>query len=175
MKTIFLDIDGVLNNETTKDRIGNFVGLNPGHIKRFNKIIEAHPDTEIVISSTWRHSFTHGVYESFEELVHLLMSRGVKGQFVGHTPFPETGIYLSRGDEIRLYLNSHPKIKHFIVIDDDSSGMKPRMAPKFIQSLNNYEYVPIEIDLRPHWIQTSWESGLKLSGVSKAIKLLRGI
>ena len=140
MKVIFLDIDGVLNHDNTRDRIGGFLGLNPGMIKRFNRIIEACPDVKIVISSTWRYSYTHGVYTNFEELVQLLKARGVQGDIIGHTPFPETpapsgwitlgSSWRTRGEEIRMYLKEHPEVEHFLILDDDAEGMKPRTAPQ---------------------------------------------
>lgn len=181
MKILFLDIDGVLNHSQTKDRIGGYIGLNAGMIKRFNKIIEAHPDVKIVVSSTWRHTFSHGVYENFEQLVELLKSRGVQGEFIGHTPFPveTTGgwmsgsTYRTRGAEIRLWLDANPEVENFVILDDDTEGMKPKMGTRFYTELNNYKDEPIEIDLRPRWVQTSWANGLKERGAEKAIAILK--
>lgn len=181
MKVIFLDIDGVLNHDQTADRIGGYLGLNPGMIKRFNKIIEACPDVKIVVSSTWRHSFTHGVYEDFEGLVKLLKERGLLGDIVGHTPFPPDEPvgwmslgrgYRSRGQEIRMYLHAHPEVEHFLILDDDTGGMKPNKAPHYDRETDTYFDAATEIDLRPHWIQTSSANGLKDSHVGRAIKML---
>jgi len=172
MKVIFLDIDGVLNHQHTKDRIGGYIGFNPGHIKRFNKIVEAHPDVKIVISSTWRCSFTSGVYEDFAGLVRLLKERGLQGDIVDHTPVKMT--YLSRGAEIRMWLDDHPEVKNYILIDDDTEGMKPATGTAYDPETDNHYSVPAEVDLRPRWVQTSWENGLKEAHVARAIKLLEG-
>ena len=184
MKVIFLDIDGVLNHRDTKDRIGGYIGLNPGMIKRFNRIIAAHPDVKIVVSSTWRHSFSHGVYENFGQLVELLKSRGVEGEIIGHTPFPPdeppsggwmalgATAHLTRGAEIRLYLKDHPEVTNYIVLDDDEGGMKPKTEPFYDRETDNYYNAPAEIDLRPRWVQTSWANGLKERSADKAIRLL---
>jgi hypothetical protein len=184
LKVLFLDIDGVLNHDQTRDRIGGFLGLNPGMIKRFNRIIEACPDVKIVISSTWRHSYTHGVYEDFDGLVRLLKERGLQGEIIGHTPFPVSspvGGWLTlgstphrtRGGEIRMYLDAHPEVEHFLILDDDHSGMKPNRAAVYDPAIDVYCHIPTEIDLRPNWIQTSSANGLKDSHVGRAIKMLQ--
>jgi hypothetical protein len=183
MKVIFLDIDGVLNHDQTRDRIGGYLGLNPGMIKRFNRIIEACPDVKIVISSTWRHSYSHGVYEDFDGLVKLLKERGLQGDIIGHTPFPVSSPpggwlslghtpYRTRGAEIRLYLDAHPEVEHFLILDDATEGMKPNKAPHHDPVTDTYFDMATEIDLRPHWIQTSSANGLKDSHVGRAIKML---
>jgi hypothetical protein len=124
-------------------------------VMHFNRIIEAHPDVKIVISSTWRHSYTHGVYSDFAGLVALLVARGLEGDVIGHTPFPVGGSnWRTRGEEIRMYLTEHPEVEHYLILDDDKD-------------------VGLEPDLRPHWIQTSGASGLKDSQVGRAIKMLR--
>jgi len=172
-KILFLDIDGVLNHSKTKDRIGGFIGLNPGMIKRFNRIVEAHPDLKIVVSSTWRHSFSHGVYSDFAGLVKLLKERGLQGDIIDHTPVKMS--YLTRGAEIRLWLKSHPEVTNYVILDDDKSGMKPATGSVWVEHLGNYASQAAEVDLRPRWIQTSWENGLKDGHVKRAIKLLEGL
>lgn len=61
MKVLFLDIDGVLNNESTKERIGErggafagMHGLDARLVKRLKDWLAQHPDVKVVISSTWR-------------------------------------------------------------------------------------------------------------------------
>lgn len=141
MKIIFLDIDGVLNWAGTEDRINGFIGLCPIRIQRFNRIIDAHPDAKIVISSTWRKSGLFGAYEGFEGLVKLLAERGVKGEIIGHTPIRFS--YASRGNEIRDWLNSNATDQDhdFIVLDDSTDGMDG-------------------FDLRHRQVQTYWEGVL---------------
>ena len=200
MKIIFLDIDGVLNWRGSDDRIDGFIGLDPENIERFNKIIDAHPDAKIVISSTWRKiSAFQTTYKSFEELVALLHSRGLKGDVIGHTPifFGDRG----RGHEIREWMlgtNNRPEgpIDQFVVLDDDRTGMAP-----FVHTKKKYRWEtdemygermaePMEIDLRPHWVHTSFNGypiqtmygGMELSEpgglqdrhIEQAIKILNG-
>jgi len=180
MKVIFLDIDGVLNHNRTRDRVGGFLGLNPELIRRFNRIIDACPDVKVVVSSTWRYCYAAGVYRDFAGLVGLLKSRGLQGDIIGHTPFPVSAgggwslgsSYRSRGNEIRDYLSSHPEVERFVVLDDDSSGMKPDMKPVWVEAEKNYKTKPTQVDLRPHWIRTSGQNGLKEIHVQRAIRML---
>lgn len=55
MKVIFLDIDGVLNNSYTKEKLWNgFDGIHPRLRDMFLDWIKG-KDIQIVLSSTWRH------------------------------------------------------------------------------------------------------------------------
>ena len=181
MKIIFLDIDGVLNWRGSDDRIDGFIGLDPENIARFNKIIDAHPDAKIVMSSSWRHISAHQTtYKSFDELVALLHARGLRGEFIGHTPIHARGLrgefightpiffgHRGRGHEIRAWMdgeNNRPEgtIDQFVVLDDDRTGMEPFVEPKRKrrwETDEDYEArlaEPQEIDLRPHHVVTSF-------------------
>ena len=52
-KYIFLDVDGVLNNSKTEDRVKGFLGLNGNLVKRLKKIVDA-TGAEIYLISTWK-------------------------------------------------------------------------------------------------------------------------
>jgi hypothetical protein len=60
MKILFLDIDGVLNCATTKERIGGdgifaaMIGLDARPVMRLRRWLERHPEVKVVLSSTWR-------------------------------------------------------------------------------------------------------------------------
>jgi hypothetical protein len=54
MKIIFLDVDGVLNNDKTTERFKGFLGLDMGHVNLLKEWLEKRPDVSIVLSSTWR-------------------------------------------------------------------------------------------------------------------------
>lgn len=53
MKIIFLDVDGVLNNENSLKRDGT-LSIDKENWDNFKKILKAHLDAQVVISSTWR-------------------------------------------------------------------------------------------------------------------------
>lgn len=117
-KVIFLDIDGVLNYTLwyIDDRNpGNLNGqegdLDPLCIDKINKLCEE-TGAKIVISSDWR---IHYGYKDRLELA------GLKN-IIGHTPitiFDTYGTYhFTRGEEIQMWLEWHPNINKYVIIDD---------------------------------------------------------
>lgn len=114
MKVIFLDIDGVLNssqsaifhNQNEKEFDSQFEMLCPIAIALLRHAIE-HTQAKIVISSTWRK------YQSHEDLSNFFKKHNI--EVVGFTKVLDT----PRGYEIKEWLSRHPKVKDFIILDDD--------------------------------------------------------
>lgn len=157
MKIVFLDIDGVLNSESFwsdktqgaryREAVANgcskteqlaLANIDPKAVDLLNKILEE-TDAELVISSTWR---TH------LELPEILAFMGVKKQIYSVTP---TTLKRHRGTEIQMWLDCHPDIDNYIILDDDSDMLNKQLN---------------------HFIHTSWKNGLTLDHVDKAIKIL---
>lgn len=108
---IFLDIDGVLNHESTTERIQGYRGLDPELVERGVKLI-ADVGAEVVLSSTWR-LFPH-LRRAVDEVI----------PFIDVTPEIPNG---SRGAEIHQWLTTNggaagsfrdPHRLH-VVLDDD--------------------------------------------------------
>ncbi len=87
-RILFLDFDGVLNNDESKEIeiVQEWDGKKWGAdwirehlVERLNEIIEA-TDALVVISSTWRRYWTK------KQLQRILDERGFRGQVVGITP-----------------------------------------------------------------------------------------
>jgi hypothetical protein len=116
--------------------------------------------TKICISSVWKHHFGTGDYVSTPELWEdALVKLGFKpGTYVGIT-----GRRMSlRGQEIQEWLDAHPEVEDYAILDDDSD-MLPEQFAKFHHSdpwfgltpnhlyrierqfskLNNYEHLNI--------------------------------
>ena len=118
MKVIFLDIDGVLNNSKTwGNRPPHSMPFDKGCIEVFNALVDT-AGANIVISSSWRNLY------SFDELINILRSAGVKGDIIDKTP----NIRYSgarRGDEILRWLDraseeQGKKITQFVILDDET-------------------------------------------------------
>jgi hypothetical protein len=167
MKVIFLDIDGVLNSNKTVDRMGRFVGLDPVNIENFNKIIEAHPDAKIVISSTWRELTSEGYYSNFKELIDLLHNRGLKGEIIDKTPSQYTWKYRcgTRGGEISEWKQGRTDLGQYVILDDDSSASDgiPEHQPRHVLTTLGNNALTLEL------------GGLRDKHVAKAIAILNGI
>lgn len=119
MKLIFLDIDGVMNNQTEakKSKLHESLEFAPSCVKNLKRIIaETDGDTKIVVSSTWRLGET---VESMKE--RIFKHYGLDEYVIGLTPHYRETI---RGLEIADYLaNMFTEIIWNIVILDDDSDM----------------------------------------------------
>jgi hypothetical protein len=108
MKVIFLDIDGVLNcRKTPNPRKLPYI-VDPRLLKRFKRLL-ALSGAKVVLASTWRY-----------DPAGLFSARHWGIPFIDVTPdMPRK----PRRDEILAWLKQHPKVKRFIVIDDDDDDL----------------------------------------------------
>lgn len=113
MKILFLDVDGVLNREGTKERVqtchGPFIGLDQELVQRLQAFLHG-KDVHLVLSSSWRAderfngAFTKALYDA-----------GFR--FVGETPRTANG----RGGDILAYIQAQPQqpqVTHWAILDD---------------------------------------------------------
>ena len=109
MKAIFLDVDGVLNNdkyfERTKNEKQNRIELDDENIKCLKEIIDL-TGAKVVVTSTWKE------LRIYSKLISYLKTFGIE-------VYDKT-VHMSynRGDEIREYLSTH-EIENFIILDDE--------------------------------------------------------
>lgn len=132
MKVIFLDFDGVLNSlqsfqfwESKREQGDWEKGLqaHQGSLKEYmamefcpicvhnvQKLVQRTPGVKIVISSSWR------VGETVESLKKILsMSKPISDAVIDVTEsFSNT-----RGDEIQKWLDEHPEVTEYVILDDD--------------------------------------------------------
>lgn len=133
MKVIFLDIDGVVNCATTKERHRGCIGIDPYLAFIFWKITLEVPEVKIVLSSSWRCNNVN-----IEEI-----KRQVLCDIYDVTPPPwyekENNHHSTRGEEIKKWLDAHPEVERYAIVDDDT-----RILPEQI----------------PNFFKTTWEKGL---------------
>lgn len=134
VKVIFLDVDGVLNNNRTVRTTKNlytFVGKR--HIRNLKHIINA-TGAKVVLSSDWRYDRDDPKSNSdFLELKHELLKYGIR--FYGFTPeLPDA----HRGAEIEQWLKEHTEVEDYVILDD-RTDMEPN---------------------KDHWVQTVMNRGL---------------
>ena len=111
MKVIFVDCDGVLNKasdfETYMDGTDNYFRLNRKLVDRLLKIVKD-TDAKLVLSTSWRK--LHGSIE-------FLNKCGL--EFIDQTVnFSDKGS--KRGFEIQDWLDAHPEVTVYAILDDDS-------------------------------------------------------
>ena len=115
MKVIFCDVDGVLNNARTGERSpGGYVGVSDELIRRLRKIVRE-TGARIVLSSDWRLIREDPVRS--RDFIYLVRRLRFVGQLV-ITDFTDDISWNVRGREIRKYLNDHPEITGYVVLDD---------------------------------------------------------
>lgn len=114
MKVIFLDIDGVLNGHEKWEN--GYCGINPFNVQELNKVLNLLPSVKLVISSSWRYMIPEAMtLKGFEYLL-LISGLNCKERLIGVTERDE--VCNTRGKQIRRYLQQHPEIIRYIVIDD---------------------------------------------------------
>lgn len=119
MKVLFLDIDGVVNCKHTTQRHRGTIGIDPYMAFLVGKITLNVPDLKVVLSSSWR-NFEDGRAEVERQVCKL------------HdvTPSRLMGI---RGEEINQWLQEHPEVTRYAILDDDSD-MLPEQLPNFFRT-----------------------------------------
>lgn len=107
MKIIFLDFNGVLDN------YDNMNIINESNLNRLKAIVNE-TNAKVVISSSIKtnYYYTGKMSKQLEYVVSSLENAGIN--VVGFTKKCET-----REEEIRVYLEEHPDIENFCIIDDE--------------------------------------------------------
>lgn len=128
VKILFLDIDGVLNNEAVfKDlRFGPFP-LDYLAIEHLHKVI-GETGAKIVLSSSWR-----DVPHLERKLVGDMVFHTLDGVDARHEDGSTKRLWTTRGDEIAEWLGRHPEVTRYAIVDDDSD-MLPEQLPYFVQT-----------------------------------------
>lgn len=148
MKVLFLDVDGVLNCTYTFQRRherwqasgkpakdGEFAWplghLDEELIARLNPIIE-YTNCKIVISSSWR------LYAEFHLFKGWLCGKGFKypDAIIDRTPsLPQ--LDNTRGEEIKWWLNNHPEVVAYSILDDDCFDIAPVHPNNYVATNGN--------------------------------------
>ena len=104
MKIIFLDVDGVITSPRVGWRRFDIFAV------QFLNWLCREIDAKIVISSTWRYNHPKEEFEQFFTAIHE--------DWRTDTDLLRNGTNC-RGDEIQLWLNNHPEVTQYIILDDD--------------------------------------------------------
>jgi len=115
---LFLDIDGVLNSQRYLRAMGSSWDndslpesqIDPAAVELLDQVL-ARTSARIVVSSTWRLSHTPHALDA------MLVKRGLRA---GHVIDRTADLHgRPRGDEIKLWLDTH-ECGRFVILDDDS-------------------------------------------------------
>lgn len=104
MKILFLDIDGVVNSRLSTDFRNNLYPIDP-YMAFLVGRIQLQTGCEVVLSSSWR-LHPDGIQKVRESIVDVL----------DKTPY----LGGPRGNEIKWWLDNHPEVEKYAILDDDS-------------------------------------------------------
>ena len=159
-KVIFLDIDGVLNCNSSVEMCecenGSIIGVDDDKLSRLAAIVQ-YTGADLVLSSSWKEGWFDNwapKQKHVEYLEKRLAQHGLKIKSItqGHI----SGSYY-RGREIMGWLMQHPQTKEWVILDDEAWG-------DFFE--NPY--------IEGHWVWTSYKRGLTDSDAETAISILQG-
>jgi hypothetical protein len=142
-RVLFLDLDGVCNSEAWYHRRPwERCWFDPVAVARVSALA-LQADAAVVISSSWRTG------QDTEWLRGFLYAYGFDAPIIDQTPIiREAG--RQRGDEIQQWLDEHPGVDHFVILDDGSD-----MA-----------------HLLPHLVQSTWAQGFLEEHALAALRVL---
>lgn len=123
IKVLFLDIDGVLNCESTRERLGEgfgiyaaFMGIDLRLLDLLKRWLIEHPDVNVVLSSSWR--------------LDKRMAEEVQRQGIEYIDM--TADLGQRGKEIDDWLSRHV-VTHYAILDDIQQ-FRGHQQPHFVQT-----------------------------------------
>ena len=158
MKVVFLDFDGVLNsqgsflyedNRRSKHGEQGVKGPVPETLcnvctANFQMILDQYKEVKIVLSTTWRLLYSIDWLKAKLESYHIDSSR-----VIDKTPSRYGD---ERGLEIQDWLDTHPEVTHYIVIDDNDWNISALHGDRFVK--------------------TTWEAGLTFDKAQEACEKL---
>jgi hypothetical protein len=149
LKIIFLDFDGVLNSARYLLRCeeSGFV-IDPARMVLLKKIADA-TGAKIVLSTSWREHWSKNQTECSSTGVRINdIFRKFGLQILDKTP----SLHAPRETEIKTWLDNHPEVENFVVLDDRL------MCAPFLEG---------------HFVKTSYHfDGLDETDAQKAIDIL---
>lgn len=109
---VFLDIDGVLNTRRTVERSPEgYTGITDARVNILARVVKKYGNADIVLTSDWKDLRSDN--EDFCYLISKLEKQGLN--LTGKT----TGQWSNRGEGILQYLELHPEIDDFVILDDN--------------------------------------------------------
>lgn len=142
MKVLFLDIDGVCNCASTNFKTDHWP------LDRYMAFlvgkIQLETDCKVVLSSSWR-IHPEGVATVEKHIVPVL-DRTCSSWYDR-----ENDHHSLRGEEIQKWLDEHPEVTTYAILDDDSDMLESQL---------------------PNFFKTSWQEGLTDEIAQKVIEHL---
>lgn len=148
MNVIFLDVDGVLNDqdlifEKFKTRE---IEISRDKLLLLKEIITSNDDTKVVLSSSWRIGLLKKDKKIFadttyhREFLELLKEYGIE-------IYDITPSMMNRVEEIRYYLDNNKDIDNYVILDDEQLNDENQVKTDFFNGGLTKEHVNLAIDI----------------------------
>lgn len=109
---VFLDIDGVLNTKTTVERTPDgYTGIDDARVDIIAKAVRKYGDADIILISDWKE-----LKQDDDDFIYLTSK--LEKQCL-HLAGKRSDHWNNRGEGILRYLDSHPEINEFVILDDN--------------------------------------------------------
>ncbi len=157
-KVIFLDVDGVLNCRSTKDKCGGYIGIDDNKVALLKEIVDA-TGAIIILVSSWKEWWTNNPrYKPNQDEMATYLDEKLAKQGLIIRDKTRDGNSLRRGKGIIRFIEMQKEIgidiSKYIILDDEM-----------------FDY--LETKMTRHLIRTSFEqNGLERKHVRKAIMKL---
>jgi hypothetical protein len=136
MKVIFLDIDGVLNNEQTNAKSPDgYIGIGNTLLKRLSSIVKE-TNARIVLSSTWKSEWDKNESLCSNDGKYMVKKFRQLGLLVFDKIEDIDNSLSTRGAAIMKYLEYHSEVEEWVVIDDDEFDFAkyPEIMDRFVHT-----------------------------------------
>lgn len=115
---VFLDVDGVLNTEKTCVHTpSGFIGVDESRIEILSKAMKEIGTNGVVLTATWKE-----MQEDEEDYAYLMEKLERFG--IGALGKTKEKNFTQREEGILEYLQLHPEIEEFVILDDQQFGFR---------------------------------------------------
>ena len=152
-KIIFLDVDGVLNCPTTKDRVDDCLGVDERKVALFSTLV-LRSRAKIVLTSTWKDGWYKRKADKIKQDEFGDRPDSALGKFSLEIYAKTRDNALERGAGIKAWLRGK-KVDTFVILDDAQFDYDAQ-------------------DLTPYWVKTNPMHGLTVADVIRAESILCG-
>ena len=156
---IFLDIDGVLNCETTEERCGQYIGIEDQKLELLKQLVNQ-TKSYIVLTSSWKQFWYHNpAYKNKQDDLAVYLDKALaKYQMRIIAKTNDDFNPFKRGQGILNYLRfikgNEIRVNNYVIFDDLTFDYR-------------------QTNLTQHLVKTDSRYGLQINHIMKAISLLK--
>lgn len=153
MDLVFLDIDGVLNCDTTEERVSPLViGIDDRLVKNLAEFVRRLENPKIVLTSTWKHDWFEDERLCGNDALYMNEALAKHRLKIWKSI---NGVSFDRGKFIREFLDSHRDDTDSWVVLDDTL-------------FDDFDKEIIE-----HLCQTDYHIGFDIDSIERALKIIQ--